>query len=153
MTRIKCTYRTRETATLAATDINNIQRNKFGYFLSAELLVNGEWITWMPEYNESELFEEKDRLALNGKAITSFKNLYCPAIVVRNKVDDKEWFITVSRKGELERAFLQQNMVVGERVIYDDKEDRYVYYYNQEHKECIPDAKEPIWELVSKLYK
>ena len=121
--------------------------------MSAELLVNDQWITWVPRYDESELFEEKDRLALVGKKITDFRNLDCDAVIVRNIVDESEWIIEVNRQeGIFKRANYQQNMVLGERVSYDDMENKYCHYYNPGHKDCIPDAGEPIWENIIDLY-
>ena len=151
---IQCKYRTRNTYTLAIKDIKAVQRTKTGYLLSADLLVNGNWINWSPPYDETEIYEEKDLLTTAGKRLTRLIGLDCDAIIVRNLVNRKEWYIEVSQFGGTRVAIVPLRRVMGERVTFNSEDNR--YYFDNEVKqdlEPIPDAGDPIWEIVSELYR
>ena len=152
--RISCKYRTRKAHTLAVKDVKSVQRTKTGFLLSADLLVDDSWINWSPTYDETEVYEEKDLLPTVGKRLTRLIGLDCDAIIVRNLVTRKEWYIEVSQFGGSRFASVPLVRVMGERVTFNREDNR--YYFDNEVKqelEPIPDAGDPIWEIVSELYR
>ena len=150
---LKCSYRLRAVSSDTVSDIKNINRDKLGHFISADLLTDGNWINLAPKQDSSELFDGIDRRYLAGERLTSISNLKCGAVIVRNMVDETEWLIEVSFQGKLKRTNLLQNLVLGSRVTYDDQENKYIYANKEESGECIPDAGEQIWEIVNELNK